>query len=66
MNFFYKLPLIKYKPWEWNYIYQYKKVLRKLREIGRNEILNRIELLKQGDYMADDILTNLLKTHGNF
>lgn len=56
-------PLIHYKPWEWNYIYQYKKVLRKLREIGRNEILNRIELLKQGDYMADDILTNLLKTH---
>lgn len=47
------------------YIHRYKKTLRKLREIGRNEILSRLELIKNDeDYMTDDMLTKLLKSHG--
>jgi hypothetical protein len=42
----------------------YKRILRKLRKIGQNQILNRIALFKEDAYASNDIFTNLLKSHG--
>lgn len=56
-------PFLSYNPLEWGYIYRYKQNLNKLREIGRNEILKRLKLLENNDYVIDDILTYLLKSH---
>jgi hypothetical protein len=53
---------IKYKPNEWNYIKSYKNIIRSLRDLARKQILNRLELIKDGAYFSKDILTYLLKS----
>nr|ATW72322.1 cytochrome p450 CYP3049F2 [Brachionus calyciflorus] len=56
-------PFIIYNPLEWKFLYNYKQIIRKLRDLGRKQILKRILNLQNGNYVADDILTNLLKNH---
>lgn len=52
-------------PLEWGYIWRYRSTVRKLREVGREVIVKRIQSLKNGDHVPEDLLSHLLKTHGN-
>ena len=56
-------PLIKWKPHKWPQIMRYRKVVRYLRQVGREQILNRLNAIKNGDYLPNDILTTILNTH---
>jgi hypothetical protein len=55
----------KYKPTKWLYIYRYKKLLRELRNVGKEQINKRIQLLKEGAYVPNDLLNSFLKAHGS-
>ena len=44
---------------------EFKKGIFKLREMGRDQILNRLKLIKDENYFASDLLAAILKSHGN-
>jgi hypothetical protein len=58
-------PFIKYKPHKWPSIWRYRQVIRYLRRVGREQIVARINAIKNGDYLPNDILTSILKSHSN-
>lgn len=46
---------------------KYKEILRNLRQIGREQILNRIKVVSEdGQITHNDLLANIFKTHGKF
>ena len=59
--FFFKL-----KPRGWIFVQKYKKILKNLRDIGREQIQNRIKAVAEGQYIQNDLLANIFKSHGNF
>ena len=66
VNEFFFDPFIKLKPHKWPLIWQYRQVIRYLRQVGREQIVARINAIKNGDYLPNDILTTILNTHSNF
>nr|UOU03254.1 cytochrome P450 3049B2 [Brachionus rubens] len=54
-------PTIKYNPFEWNFIRNYKQVLDKLRLLGKTHISQRIKALEEGNYVIDDLITIMVK-----
>nr|QUF59390.1 cytochrome p450 CYP3049F1 [Brachionus angularis] len=56
-------PFLMYKPHEWKFISNYKKIIRKLRNIGRKHLLKKLMDLQDNGFVSDDILSNLLKNH---
>jgi len=64
MNKIFSYKKFKYKPTEWNFIRKYKRLLKKLRKIAREQIEQRLLMIKEDSYIPKDILSNLLKSHG--
>jgi len=56
-------PFIKFKPHKWPLIWKYRKVVRYLRKVGREQIVARINAIKNGEYLPNDILTTILNSH---
>ena len=56
--------IMKYKLNKRGKIAKYRKLVRTLRDVGRQQILNRIEAIKNGEVLPDDILTAILKNYG--
>ena len=52
-------------PSEWIYYYSYKNVIKKLRGLGRETIMNRIEAASNDQYTPTDLLSITLKIYGN-
>jgi hypothetical protein len=42
----------------------YIKVIKNLRQIGRQQIESRLKLLQEGSYVPQDLLTITLKSYG--
>lgn len=61
---FFKDPLIIFKPNQWPMIWNYRKTIAKLRDIGQKETMKRIEALKNGVSLPEDILTLALSNDG--
>ena len=57
---------LKFKPSCWGYIKKYKLILKKLRNMGREQILNRLKLIQENLNVPNDMLTNFLKAFGIF
>jgi cholesterol 24(S)-hydroxylase len=57
-------PMIKFKPNKWNHIRKHRESIRYLRETGRQQLQKRLEMIKNGEELPNDILTNILKSHG--
>ena len=57
-------PLIKYKPHKWNFLKKHKNAINYLRDTGRNQLLKRLEMIKNNEELPNDILTTILKSHG--
>jgi hypothetical protein len=57
-------PLIKLKPYKWNFLRKHKKAINYLRDTGRNQLLKRLEMIKNNEDLPNDILTTILKSHG--
>jgi hypothetical protein len=55
-----KNPFFKHNPLNWLYIYRYRRIIRELRKIGRDQINLRIEAIKNNEYVPNDILTTIL------
>lgn len=51
-------------PSEWFYKSKYKSVVAKLRDMGREQILARLKILKDGLYAPSDLLTITLNNYG--
>lgn len=54
----------KYKPYEWKFIHNYKKLIRELRRMCKGQILNQLVYIKEGAYLPNHILNNLYNSHG--
>lgn len=52
-------------PNEWFYKIKYKKIVAKLRKMGKDQISNRIQVLKDGLYTPSDLLSITLKNYQN-
>jgi cholesterol 24(S)-hydroxylase len=48
-----------------NYKKEYKKIIEKLRLLGRQQIENRLKLMQEGSYIPQDLLTITLKSYEN-
>ena len=55
----------KYKPSEQKLIENTKNAISKLREMGREQIINRLKEIKEGTNYSSDLLAVILKTHRN-
>ena len=64
LNSFIVDPLIKFKPHKWGFLRKHEQVLNYLRQTGRQQILDRLEMIKKNQELPNDILTNILKSHG--
>lgn len=51
--------LIQYRPYV-------RKIIKELRKMGHEQIMNRIKLLKEGCYVATDLLSIALKESGKY
>jgi cholesterol 24(S)-hydroxylase len=58
-------PLIKLKPHKWSFINKHRHAIRCLRKTGRDQIMERLEMIKKGQELPKDILTTILISHGN-
>ncbi|RNA07005.1 cholesterol 24-hydroxylase-like [Brachionus plicatilis] len=58
-------PFLKFSISGWSYIKTYKHILKNLRDLGRYQILKRIESIKDGSYVSDDLITIMLKNNQN-
>jgi cholesterol 24(S)-hydroxylase len=56
-------PLIKFKPNKWSFIRESKKVFRYLRDIGRKALISRLNAMKNGEYLPNDILQTILEAN---
>ena len=65
MKYFLMDPFLKYKPHKMGFIKKHKTEVRYLRETGRTQILKRLEMIKNNEELPNDILTSILKSHGN-
>ena len=65
MKYFLMDPFLKYKPHKMGFIKKHKTAVRYLRETGRTQILKRLEMIKNNEELPNDILTSILKSHGN-
>ena len=54
---------MKYKPWKFNEIREFKKTIRNIRQIGRNRILERLNAFKNNEHIPDDILSSILANY---
>ena len=57
-------PYIQYKPNKWNFLSKHRQAIKFLRNTGREQILNRLEMIKNNQELPNDILTTILKSHG--
>ena len=57
-------PIKLYFPTELIYKYKLKKIIEELRNLGRDQILSRIKLIQDGQYVPSDLLSITLKTTG--
>jgi hypothetical protein len=57
---------MKFKPWKKGFLAKHKHSIEYLRETGRNKVLERLEMIKKNQELPNDILTTILKSHGNF
>ena len=53
-------------PFEWIYKRKYAHVVAQLRNMGRDQIMNRLKLLQDGSYTPKDLLSITLKNFGLF
>ena len=42
-----------------------KSIVKHLREIGREKILERLKAIQNNEYVPDDILSNIMKNYSN-
>jgi len=56
-------PIVQYKPSKWSFIRESKKVFRYLRDIGRKALIARLNAMKNGDYLPNDILQTILEAN---
>ena len=54
-----------FKPSEWFYRYRFREAVGILRNMGRDQIMNRIKLLQDGSYTPSDLLSITLKNYEN-
>jgi hypothetical protein len=57
-------PLIKLKPHKWSFINKHRHAIRCLRKAGRDQIMERLEMIKNDQKLPNDILTTILIHHG--
>ena len=55
---------MKFKPHKWTLIRQHQQFLKYLRQTGRKQIIERLEIIKKNEELPNDILTTILKSHG--
>lgn len=53
-------------PFEWFYKRKYKIVVAQLRNMGYEQIMNRLKLVQEGLYVPKDLLSITLKSFGIF
>nr|AHL88993.1 cytochrome p450 3049B1 [Brachionus koreanus] len=58
-------PFLKFSISGWSYIKNYRRLLKSLRDLGRCQILKRIESIKDDSYVSDDLITIMLKNNDN-
>ena len=56
-------PYIKFKPYKWPFLYKHRQAVRFLRKTGKEQILKRLEMIKNNDELPNDILTTILMCH---
>nr|UOU03247.1 cytochrome P450 3049F1 [Brachionus rubens] len=56
-------PFLQFNPTEWKFLYNYKNTIRKLRKIGKKQIMKRLLSFQNDHYVSEDILDSLLKNH---
>ena len=56
-------PYINYKPHKWLFLSKHRKAIRFLRETGRQQLLKRLEIMKENKDFPNDILTTILMSH---
>lgn len=56
-------PFMILKPHKWPFIWEYRKVVRYLRRVGREQITARINAIKNNENLPNDILTTILNSH---
>jgi cholesterol 24(S)-hydroxylase len=56
----------QYKPTEWRFLYNYKRTLRRLRNLGRRHILKQLLAIQEGQYLSENILGTVLKNFSNY
>ena len=52
-------------PRQRSYIQKFRKIIFKLREMGREQIVSRLKEIQEGSPSSSDLLSVILKTHGN-
>nr|QEV83800.1 cytochrome P450 [Brachionus rotundiformis] len=58
-------PFLRFSISGWSYIKNYKRIIKNLRDLGRFQILKRIESIKDGSYVSDDLITLMLRNNQN-
>jgi hypothetical protein len=53
--------LPKFKPHRWSEMREMKKSIRKLRNLGREQILKRLKMIEENQELPNDMLTMFLK-----
>ena len=61
---FFMDPFMKFKPWKRGFLAKHKHAIEYLRETGRDQVLERLEMIKKNRELPNDILTTILKSHG--
>lgn len=51
-------------PSEIIYSYKYKKIAKKMRALGRDQLISRLKTINDGLYTPSDLLNAILKTSG--
>lgn len=64
IKYFFIDPFIKYKPHKWHFLMKHKQAVSYLRKTGRDQLIKRLDMIKNNQELPNDILTTILKSHG--
>jgi cholesterol 24(S)-hydroxylase len=64
LKYYFQDPLIKLKPHKWSFIHKHRHAIRYLRAAGRKQILTRLDMIRNGQELPNDILSIILVKHG--
>lgn len=66
LKYFFQDRLIKFKPHRWPFIMNWRRIVRELRKIGRDQIEARLKMIKNNQELPNDILTIIIESFSKY